>query len=231
MNRRLWPLATLLFGIATLAAFLGLGAQPAVRAAYEPDLVSTAVSVFQRAESLSDLVRVFGAPPNPAIIHAQNAINTLDLSAFIPAYALFLVAAAIMIGGWRNRWAQAAIVFGLLGAAADVMETWKQLQIGAIFAADSLAAEEFLPLAPWHWLKYLALALNGLAVATLFVTAGRKHWLLAAIAAAPLPLVGAAYLDALSTRTFASAFALYWIALLLLAAWRTIRPPPQPAAS
>jgi hypothetical protein len=227
MKARAWPLATLIFGLLTLALFIGLGSQPAVTDIYQRDQVSAAVSTFQRAETPADIAVVFGTPADPRVIAAQDAINTLDLWGFVPAYAIFLAAAAIMLGGLNNRWTQAAIVFALIGAAADAVETYKQLQL----TADIGNAEAHLPIAPWHWLKYLALGLNGVAIASLCFTAANKRWILGVIALAPLPLVAASYADLLSTRVFAVAFGAYWIALLVIAALLALRPTAQASST
>jgi hypothetical protein len=224
MKARTLPIVTALLGMLTLGAFLALGSQPAVRAVYSASEVSPNVSAFQRAETLGDIAAVFGSPADPAKMAAMDALNTLDLWAFIPAYALFLVAAAIMLGGLRNRWTQIAIIFALLGAAGDVIETWKQLQL----TADIANAEAHLPLAPWHWLKYGALALNGVAIATVCFTSAKKRWILGAIALASFPLVVLSYMDAITPRAFAATFALYWIALLAVAALEVFRKPASP---
>lgn len=225
MSARAWPLTTLILGLVTLGFFVALGAQPAVTEIYERTQVATAVSAFQRAETPADIAVVFGTPPDARVIAAQNAINTLDLYGFIPAYALFLAAASIMLGGLRNRWTQVAIVFGLIGALADVIETWKQLQL----AADIANAEAHLPIAPWHWLKYAALALNGVAIASLCISAEKKRWIMAVLALLPFPLVAGAYAELWSPRLFSGAFAAYWIALLVLGAIETVRAKGSPA--
>lgn len=227
MNARALPLVTLTLGLATLGSFIALGSQPAVSSVYAASEVSTYVSAFQRAETLGDIATVFNSPINPAKVAAMDALNTLDLYAFIPAYTLFLVAAAIMLGGLNNRWTQIAIIFGLLGSVGDVIETWKQLQL----TADLENAEAHLPIAPWHWLKYGALSLNGVAVASLCFTAPRKRWIFGGIALVSFPLVVLSYVGAITPRAFAATFALYWIALLVIAAIETIRPSAQAAGS
>lgn len=216
---RALPLATAVLGLVTLVVFLLLGSSPAVRAAYEPAEVGVAVSEFQRAATPADLAAVFGAPADPAKLAAMDAVNTLDLYAFVPAYALFLAAAAIMLGGLRNAWTWAGVGFALIGAGADAVETWKQLQL----TADLENAAAHLPIAPWHWLKYGALALNGLAVAALCFTAAPRRWMLGVVALAPAPLVAAAYTGVSSPRLFSAAFALYWIALLVVGVIQTVR--------
>lgn len=219
MTTRTLPLLTLALGIATLIAFFWLGGQPAVRAVYAANEIAPAVSAFQRAETLQDIVLVFGFPVDNARVEAMNALNRLDLWAFIPAYTLFLSAAALMVGGLRNRWTHIAISFALAGAAADAVETWKQLQL----TADIANAEAHLPIAPWHWLKYAALALNGAAITSLCLTLEKRRWVLAAIAFAPLPLVALSYMGAISTRVFAAAFTVYWVGLLAVALIETVR--------
>lgn len=219
------PLITVAFGLATLLAFVWLGGQPAVRAVYPAGEVGVAVSAFQRADTMQDIVMVFGYPVDPARVAAMDALNRLDLWAFIPAYVLFLASAAIMLGGLSNRWTQAAIAFAVVGGLADAIETWKQLQL----TADIANAQAHLPIAPWHWLKYAALALNGVALASLCFTVEKKRWIIGAIALAPFPLVVLAYMDAISPRLFSAAFAAYWIALLATAAIEAVRGRGSPA--
>lgn len=221
MSGRFVPIVTLLAGVATLIVFVMLGRQPEVAALYQANEVSAVVSDFQRAVTMDDLVGVFGDPPNPAVIAAMDALNTLDLRAFIAAYVIFLCAAAVMLGGVRSPFAWAAIAFAVAGGVFDAIETWNQLQLTANYEN----AEAYLPIATWHWLKYAALAGNGLSIAALLVLGERKNLILAAIALAPLPLVAIAYADVISTRFFAGAFGLYWISLLIAAAVALIRKP------
>jgi hypothetical protein len=219
MSGRTLPLVTLLLGLATLGAFLWLGLSPEVTSVYDRNEVALAVSEFQRSVTTADLARVFGDPADPAIIAAQNSVNTRDLWAFIPAYTLFLIAAGLLLSERRGPITCAAIVFALLGGAADAVETYLQLRI----ASDLANAEQYLPVATWHWAKYLALALNGLAVAALCLLAARKRWIVGVIALAPLPLVLLAWAGVTSPRLFSVAFAAYWIALLVLALIETVR--------
>ncbi len=221
MKGRALPLITLILGLATLAAFLALGSQPAVRSVYPASEVSAAVSAFQRSKTPADIAAVFGTPADPARIAAMDALNMIDLWAFIPAYALFLCAAAILLGGLKNRWTQAAIVFALIGAIGDAVETWKQLQL----TAELDNVEAHLPIAPWHWFKYAALGLNGVAIASLCFTSAKRRWTLGAIALLSFPLVTLSYMGLITPRAFAATFALYWIALLVIAAIETIKPP------
>lgn len=222
MKARLWPLLTLLFGIATLGSFFALGAQPAVSSVYaDRNEVAAEVSVFQRAETPADIAAVFGEPADAAKVSAMDALNTLDLYAFIPAYTLFLIAAAIMLGGRQSTWTWGAILFAVIGAGADVLETQRQLQL----TADLSNVAAHLPIAPYHWAKYIALGMNGAAIAVVCFLGAQRRWVLMLLSAAPLPLVALSYADLLSTRVFAMAFTLYWVALLVVAAVQLIRKP------
>lgn len=219
MNPRLIAAATLILGLATLATFMWLGMSPDVSAVYTRSEMALATSEFQRSVTLGDLARVFGDPPNAAIIAAHEVVNVRDLYAFIPAYTLFLIVAALMIGDARNPATWIAIVFGVLGGAADVVETSAQLRI----LADPANAEQHLPIATWHWLKYSALALNGLAISALCLLPVHKRWFIGVVALLPLPFVIAAWADLSSPRLFSVAFALYWVTLLALALIETVR--------
>jgi hypothetical protein len=225
VSARTLPLICVALGIATLIAFLALGSQPEVRAVYQPEEVSAAVSAFQRAETLMDVALVFGAPPQEARVAAMDALNTLDLYAFIPAYVLFLIAAAIMVGGVQNRWTQVAIFFAVLGGLFDAIETWKQLQL----TADFENVESHLPIAPWHWLKYGALALNGVAVASICFAASKPRYILGVIALLSFPMTVLAYMGLTQTRAFALALGIYWVALLVFAAIEAVRGRGSPA--
>ncbi|MBL8531755.1 MAG: hypothetical protein JNK94_08475 [Hyphomonadaceae bacterium] len=214
MSARAWPIATLAFGVITLCVFVGFNFLPAVAAAYEPGRLAGALSLFQRAETAGDLVRVFGLPPNQAALGAMHAVNTLDLWGFIPAYAIFLCAGAMMLaGGARSMLALLAIVFALAGAAFDVVETAAQLRI----TADYDQAPAQLPIAPWHWLKYGALAANAWVMAAVCLLGAQKRWVLGVLCALPLPAVLLAWLELTPTRLFSITFALAWIALLVVA--------------
>jgi hypothetical protein len=227
MKARALALITLLLGLATLATFRWLGSAPEVGAVYTNQAqIGEAVSAFQRAETLEDLARVFGDPINPAIVTAQNIVNSRDLYAFIPAYAAFLIAAALLLGaGQRQLFTWAAIGFAIVAGAADAGETMLQLRIGA----DVANAAPLLPVAPWHWAKVFALGLNGLAIAAICLFGASKRWILGVAALAPLPLAFAAFAGLGSTRLFILSSGIYWLALLAIAVIETVRGRGAPA--
>lgn len=212
MKARLWPLAAIVFGLVTLAIAIGFSYLPEVRAVYASGEFGPALGVFQRAETPADLDAVFGNPAAPAIIAAMHAGNTLDLYGFIPAYTLFLVAAASMLaGGARRPLALLSIIPTLIGAGADVVETWTQLRM----TADWANAEALLPIAPLCWIKYFALALGALGATGICLFGERKRWIVGALGVAPLATTFADWAGIIDIPTLMTAgFGAFWIALI-----------------
>jgi hypothetical protein len=227
MSSRLWPILASVFGVATLGVFVAFGQLPEAAAVYQPQEVGLAVSAFQRSTTLADLAVVFGDPANSAIIAAMDAINTLDLYAFIPAYTIFLIAAAFMLGAGRSPsmiWA--AIVGALVGAGGDVVETYQQIQL----TADYQNAAVHLPLiAPSHWVKYFGLGACAALLGVLSLTGARKRWIIGVLAMLTLPLVAAAFAGLIEARVFAGALGVFWTALLVVALIEAVRGRGAPA--
>lgn len=219
MRPRAWPLAALGFGLAAFALIASFPLLPEVTAVYARAEVPDVVADFQRAATLDDLAGVFGDPANPQVAAAMDAINRLDLYAFVPVYTLFLVAAAAMFGR-RGAAPTAAVLAALLGAGADAVETFKQLQLTAALQS---APEVYLPIAPWYWAKYAGLGLHGAAIAGLCFSGRRRRWVLGVLALAPAPSVLAFYFGAIDADVFRYVFAAYWIALLASAAIELVR--------
>ncbi|UPT63643.1 MAG: hypothetical protein M0D54_03605 [Hyphomonadaceae bacterium JAD_PAG50586_4] len=225
MTSRAWAIAASVFGLATLGVFVAFNFLPDVAPVYAPGEAATYVSAFQRSTTLADLAQVFGDPADPAIIAAMDQLNTLDLYAFIPVYALFLIATAFMLGGNAIlKWL--AVLAVLVGAGGDVVETYQQLQL----TADYQNATTHLPLiAPMHWVKYAGIGLNGVLVSALCLTAERKRWVLGIVGLMTLPIVAASYGGLVEPRAFTGAVALYWTALLVVSIIAAVRAKDAPA--
>lgn len=221
MKARFWPLATIAFGLITWAIAIGFSTLPEVRAVYASGAFGPALGLFQRAETPADLDAVFGNPAAPAIIAAMHAGNTLDLYGFIPAYELFLVAAAAMLaGGARKPLALLSIVPTLIGAGADVIETWTQLRM----TADWANAEDLLPIAPLCWTKYFALALGALGASAICLLGARKRWIVGLLGFAPLGAAFADWAGLIAIPTLMTAgFGAFWIALVAVGFMETAR--------
>lgn len=232
MKAAKWPVATAALGVATLAVLLGFSWLPDVRAAYPDGDFGPALSAFQRAETMSDLFAVFGHPADPAKLAAMTAGNTLDLYSFIVVYTWFLVAAAAMLAGRITKpIVLLAIVPALIGAGADVYETWLQLQI----TGDWSRAEVFLPgVAPACWTKYFALAFHALGCTAICFFGEKKRWILGAGGFLPLAGVFADWSGAVNFPSMMTAvFGVFWLALLGVALAEAVRKPasipPAPA--
>lgn len=223
MSTRAWAWLALLGGAATFAVFVGFNFLPAVTAAYEPGALPGAVSAFQRSATMADLAAVFGDPPNAAIVTAQDAVNTLDLYAFIPAYTLFLVATAAMIGGGGKRtlhWA--AIASAFVAAGADAVETWAQLRVTA--GLENSPGAYLAYVAPSHWVKYFALAASAFFIAGVSLLGAPRRWALGVLGLLPLPCVLAVWTGAVQDpRLISGPIAAFWVALLALAAREALR--------
>ena len=209
---KVWPIATIGVGLATLAIAVGFSYLPEVRAVYGDGAFGPALGAFQRAETAADLAAVFGDPADPRIIAAMHAGNTLDLYDFIPAYTTFLiVAAAMLAGSIRKPIVLLSIVPALAAAGADIVETWTQLRM----TADWDNAPSLLPLAPWCWAKYFSLAVSALGATAICFLGERKRWIIGMLGFAPFAIVFADWAGAFTTPTLMSVgFGVYWIALI-----------------
>jgi hypothetical protein len=214
--------ATVVFGLATLVILLAFSWLPDVSAAYPSGEFGPALSEFQRATAMAELNALFGDPADPAKLAAMTAGNRLDLYAFIPAYTLFLIAAAVMLSsGARTPPVWFAMAAALLGAGADVFETWMQLEM----TADWSRAEELLPaVAPACWTKYFALAVHALACSAICLLGASKRWILGAGGFLPILGVSADFAGVASIPSLMSVvFGAFWLALLGVAAAEIVR--------
>ena len=219
---RVWPLTTAVAGAITLAVAIAFSWLPEARAAYAGGDFAPAFSAFQRATSMAELNALFGDPADPARLAAMSAGNALDLYAFVPAYGVFLIAATAMLaGGLRKPIAWLAVAPALVGAGADVFETWTQMQM----TADWSRAPELLPLvAPACWTKYFALALHGIACSAISFLGAPRRWLIGALGLIPMAGVLAVWAGALHIPSpLTTVFGIFWIALLALAVMQTVR--------
>jgi hypothetical protein len=224
VKARFWPLACVVFGLATLAVTIAFSQLPDVKAAYPAGDFASAMNAFQRGETPADLTAIFGAPANPTILDAMRAANQLDLWVYIAAYSLFLISAAAMLaGGLRRPIVWLAIVPTLVGAGGDVVETFTQLRI----VADYAHADALLPVASWFWLKFFGLALGALGTSVICLMARPRHPIIAALGVIPIAATLALWLKADTPPLMTGAFGAFWVGLLVLALLTAIRPAPN----
>ncbi|MFZ2028970.1 MAG: hypothetical protein WAU68_01565 [Vitreimonas sp.] len=219
---RAWPLATAIFGVATLGTLIAFSQMPDVRAAYPNGDFSTALNAFQHATSMAQLDALFGNPADPVKLRAMTSGNTLDLFGFIPAYGLFMIAGAAMLAGdFRRPIVWLALAPALIGIAGDILETSCQLQMTANWSR----AAECLPLvAPGCWTKFFGIAFNALGCSAICFMGERRRLVLGALAVLPIAGVSAEALHALPAPALMSAvFGVFWIALLVVAILEMVR--------
>ncbi|MDP1631115.1 MAG: hypothetical protein Q8L66_06815 [Caulobacter sp.] len=220
---RLWAALAALTGLASAAVTVAFQQLAAVKAA-GTCMSSGAVIQFEFARTAAELAAVFGpAACRAPTLAAMDAINHLDIAAYIPAYTAFGICAAM----WLGRRARAPLVRAAIAAAAvafvaDMVETTTLLQI----TKDLAAAEPLLPRSSTAaWIKFAALAAHALLLALLCLRATPRRRILAVLVV--LPAIGtiAARIDpAANTPLMTLGFALAWMAMLLLAGRETIWP-------
>lgn len=225
---RLWPLITLVLGLVTFGILIAFNMLPAVANAYPYGAFGASLSAFQRATDMSDLAATFGNPPDPSTIAAMIAGNQLDLYAFIPAYTLFLIAAAIMLArDPRKPLVWIAILLAIIAAIADAMETAGQLGV----TTDWAGAERYLRfIAPAAWMKFFALGAHALVCSAICVTIAPPRRIVALIGIVPIVGVFAAATNLVQIPTLmTSVFGAFWLALLVIAVRELVRPSAVPA--
>lgn len=222
MMRRLLPLIVLLLGLAAIGATVAFSFLPEVRAAYPDGEFTAALGQFQSATSLLDLAPVLSSPE--AIV-AQTAAARFDLYVYLPLYGLFLLAACAMLAQGVRRlefWAPALLTSA--GLAGDAVETLAQLRI---LADISSAGAALSALQVGAQLKFIGLALGALACGVVAFVKPRRNWPVVVTGAAAPVLLGVDRLLLSSTAGFAIGAGLFWVTLILTAAWRLIRPPTR----
>lgn len=220
IGKRVLPPATTAAGIATFgvtAMFTGL---PAVKAA-GTCMGAGSVVEFEFARTAAELAAVFGPEVcRGPVIAGMDAINRLDVAAYIPAYTAFAIFAALWLGG-RTRLALAAVALAVVAFVADMVETTTLLQI----TKDLAAAEPLLPRSSTAaWIKFAALAAHGVALALVCLRSTPRRRILAALLL--LPAIGtiAARVDPGSVGLLTLGLGLAWTAMLLVAICEAVWP-------
>lgn len=171
------------------------------------------IIAFELARDGADLAALFGAPGacRDEMVKAMDLANTIDVVAFIPAYALFLFAwfAAMRPG----RWARAGMAIVVIAALGDLVEN------ACLFALtpELDAGSPWLARLPWATgAKWIALGAAGVCAAAILAP-GRAAAKLGAVLclAAPITTIGAMIAPAQVGPVLASGVAVSWIACLV----------------
>lgn len=229
--QRLWPWATFALGAVVLSLFVVFALLPDVRAA-DACLASGAVVQFELAASVDDLLAIFGPAGGacrPLAVAAMDAVNTLDLWAFIPAYTVFCSVGALFVARGEFRLLSAAAIAAALGATvADYAETTALLEItqrlddpGGWLVQSHTGA----------WVKFALLAAHAFFVSGLCWNDARRRPILGLLLLAPALGTLAAWLDPERFLPLMNAgFALAWIALFAVAGKDALSRAPATAA-
>jgi hypothetical protein len=110
MNRtigtpRLWAILASVAGLVSLGVTIAFRLLEPVRTAGQC-MADGAVLAFEFALKAQELTNIFGEPGDPCrplTINAVDAINQLDVIAYIPSYSLFAIFAALFIAGGKLR--------------------------------------------------------------------------------------------------------------------------------
>lgn len=203
-------------GLATLAITITFALLPEVSAAVgacggrTPSLVR-----FQLARSVADVLDALGPPGacRQTAIVAMDAVNRLDLYAYIGTYGVFLLLSLFVVmkaAQLSGYWLAALIVVAAL--IADVNETSRQLAI----TSDLPNAERHIPvLMVASRAKFIGIALAALAASWAGWRARPRRLILAAsclpvLVFLPLALAAPSSFGDLATLALAPA----WLALL-----------------
>ncbi|WGM39674.1 hypothetical protein [Caulobacter sp. NIBR1757] len=229
MNRtigtpRLWAILAAVFGLISLAVTVAFKLLGPVKAA-GVCMGGGAVVQFEFAREAQDLTNIFGDVIDPCrapTIAAMDAVNQLDVVAYIPSYTLFAIFAALFIGGGRLR---LPILLAILAAAvalvADYVETFTLLEITPMLEERA----DLLPVSSTAaWIKFGALAAHALVLAAVCLEKPPRRWILGILLLAPAVGALAAFSDSRNMNLLTLGFLLAWLPLLGLAAWRAVRP-------
>jgi len=225
VSARFWAIATAVTGVISLGLFVVFAMLPEMQAA-RACLPAGAVVQFEFARHAEDLNRIFGAAGSecrPLAIAAMDAVNTIDVLAFIPAYTAFCICAALFLSGgvWARPLTIAAIGAALLAALSDYVETTSLLGITQTLDAPG-------DLLKWSqlgaWSKFGLLAAHAVFCAGLCFVAEKRRVILGVLLL--LPTIGvlvAAFDHVQLANVMNGAFALAWVGLLLVAAISAVR--------
>lgn len=234
MNRtigtpRLWAILASVAGLVSLGVTIAFRLLEPVRTAGQC-MSDGAVLAFEFALKAQELTNIFGEPTDPCrplTINAVDAINQLDVIAYIPSYTLFAIFAALFIAGGKLRLPiLLAMLAAVVALVADYVETFTLLEItpalepqAALLPTSSTAA----------WVKFAALAAHALILAAVCLEAPPRRWIVGLLLLAPAVGVLAGYTDSRNLDYLTLGFLLAWLPLLGLAIWRAVRPSPAEA--
>lgn len=225
MSGRIWSVATVVTGVVSLGISVAFAMLPEVTAAGEC-FQRGAVVQFEFARNITDLLSIFGEPESacrPLVVTAMDAVNHLDTLAFIPAYTLFCICAALFLanGVWQRPLVIIAIGAALLAAAGDYLETTTLLAITQTLDAPA-GLLQYSQLGAWS--KFALLAAHAVFCAGICYTSDNKRYILGAmLMLPPFGVAAAAYDHVAYSNIMAAGFTVAWVGLLVMAIVSVVR--------
>jgi hypothetical protein len=232
-TRVYWALS-LIAGIAIIIVAAQLAAIPHQRAC-DGNHALGAVLRFELVTSPADVARFFGdGACRERLTTAMDAVNRFDSMAFIPAFTLFQIFAALALRGEYRHTRMRLIALGVVNAALfagalDLLENIRLLEIAWTIRAGNAASD--VAISQLYWLVRIKFALLGLAAVGLGVMLaqrGTRLWKLLGTLATVGGFVCLAGLIAHSLLM--PGVLLAWSVVLVAAAWGVARPiavPPR----
>jgi len=232
-SNRTWALLTAVAGLAVVGVSTMFAMLPEVAAGRDAYCYANTppVVAFEFARTVAEASPLFGTGEcRPLSLAAMDAINRLDVRAYIPAYTLFAVFGAIFAArGGRPPLVLLAILAAILAFVADMVETMTLLNA----TRDLAAAGDLLPRSSAAaWTKFAALAVHGLLVAAVCLRVSPRRWIVGLAMVLPAIGTAAAAIDpAAYSGLMMLGLTVGWMVLLAFALKESVWPvrPQAPA--
>ena len=216
-GRTAWILC-LIAGVVLVGLTVLMGAAGGVRACDGATSLDPMIR-FEWVRTVDEVRTLFGEEPcRSSLAAAMDRMNRIDVLAYIPAFTLFQIFAALALRGSGRGVAIAAIAAAIVAAICDQWEDQILLAITGALPGEQPMIDRLF------WLVRIKFALLAFAAACLGLlltrSAGATRWLgMAMILGAVIALAGLA-----QPQLLTPGIALAWAALLITAAVRVIRP-------
>lgn len=207
--------------IATIGISLWFGAQPPVDCGGGSVVSRVALGAFQMARSQAELDAAIGCNSRLDVL---NAMNRVDLVAFIASYGLFLILGTLALTAGRLR--RIALTFFAVALAGDVLETATQLWIGARWPFVTTPMLTMLSIGSTAKWAGIALGLGAVGLDMAREHRGATRWL--GVAVAVFGLLGLAVFVVPAPPPF---IAVAWVALLVACVLNARRAAPRTSAA
>jgi hypothetical protein len=223
-RHRLYAALTAVAGIVALTVTVAFRLLPQVKdaAACVP---ADGMLRFEFARTPADLAAIFGAC-RPQAIAAMDAMNHLDVEAYIPSYPTFAALAAVVLArSHRRPLVIAAVLAAATAMIADFVETFTLLRItqnldaaAPLLATSSTAA----------WIKFAALGLNAGLLSAICLTASPPRRILGTLLILPAVATIVMTVDPTRSALLTYAYLLSWVPVLAIAIREAVLPNTQP---